>query len=295
VKPRFEVEHLRETLERLRAETDVADRVAHDPVEFPRRFDDPAEREVVALLAAALAYGNVRALRAAVADALARLPDSPRRFALAFRARGGAGPFRGWYYRLSRAEDLAGFFHAVGAVLRKRGSLARAFAAADAPAEGAPDYRPALVGLLRTLRAEIPARHRAPGLDHLLPRAAPDGALKRMNLYLRWVIRPDDGVDLGAWPGFSTARLTIPLDTHVARIGRYIGLTARSSPGWRTAREITESLGRLDPRDPVRYDFALSHLGISRECPARREPPKCARCGLRELCLLPPAPTVTRG
>jgi len=289
----FDAGHLRETLDRLRAETDVAARVAHDPVEFPRRFDDPAEQEVVALLAAVLAYGNVRALRAAVADALACLPDSPRRFALGFRARGGAGPFRGWYYRLSRAGDLAGFFHAVGAVLRKRGSLAGVFGAADAP--DAPDYRAALVGLLRALRAEVPARHRTPGLDHLLPRAAPDGALKRMNLYLRWVVRPDDGVDLGAWPGFSTARLTIPLDTHVARIGRYIGLTRRRSPGWRTARDITESLGRLDPRDPVRYDFALSHLGISRECPARREPPKCARCGLREICLLPAAPTVTRG
>ena len=124
------------------------------------------------------------------------------------------------------------------------------------------------------------------GARYLL--SVPDGqaAAKRWCLFLRWMVRPADGVDLGLWSDISTRRLTIPLDTHVARIGAYIGLTDRRTPGWAMAREITGNLARYCPDDPTRFDFAISHLGIMGSCPRRRNPVKCAGCDLLSACRL---------
>jgi uncharacterized protein (TIGR02757 family) len=122
------------------------------------------------------------------------------------------------------------------------------------------------------------------GLRHLLPDAAGPGAAKRWNLYLRWMVRGPDGVDLGAWRGVPRAALVIPLDTHVMRVSRCLGLTRRADASWRTAEEITASLRRVDPDDPVRFDFALCHLGMSGACPARRRTAACAACPLAGAC-----------
>jgi uncharacterized protein (TIGR02757 family) len=97
------------------------------------------------------------------------------------------------------------------------------------------------------------------------------------------MVRPADGVDLGLWP-VSPSDLLIPVDTHIHRISRNLGLTDRRAASWATAEEITANLRRLDPRDPVKYDFALCHLGVSRQCPSRSEQDKCARCVLQDVC-----------
>jgi uncharacterized protein (TIGR02757 family) len=106
-----------------------------------------------------------------------------------------------------------------------------------------------------------------------------------MNLFLRWMVRPAP-VDLRIWKLVDPRQLVLPVDTHTARIGRYIGLTKRKSIGWRMALEMTESLRLLDPQDPTRYDFALCHLGIMRGCPARYDPAKCMACPIQEICTL---------
>ena len=121
------------------------------------------------------------------------------------------------------------------------------------------------------------------GLSHLVPDPAKGSASKRLFLYLRWMIRKDDGVDLGLWP-IDPSLLVIPVDTHIHRIARNLGLTRRSDASLRTAVEITAALRRLDPKDPVRYDFALCHMGVSRECPSRRDEEKCARCVVQSVC-----------
>jgi hypothetical protein len=106
------------------------------------------------------------------------------------------------------------------------------------------------------------------------------GAAKRPNMYLRWMARPDDGVDLGLWPFVPTRDLVIPLDTHIFRIGRHLGFTSRKTPGFRTALDITRSLARFDPEDPVKYDFALSRLGILEGCPRHLRALDCELCAL---------------
>jgi endonuclease III len=76
----------------------------------------------------------------------------------------------------------------------------------------------------------------------------------------------------------------IPVDTHIHRISRNLGLTDRRTAAWATAEEITAALREFDPEDPVKYDFALCHLGVSRECPSRPDPVKCQRCVLQDVC-----------
>jgi endonuclease III len=97
------------------------------------------------------------------------------------------------------------------------------------------------------------------------------------------MVRPADGVDLGLW-SIPPADLVIPVDTHIHRIGLNLRLTTRKTASWATAEEITANLRKLDPEDPVKYDFALCHLGVSRECPSRQDIDKCARCALQDVC-----------
>jgi uncharacterized protein (TIGR02757 family) len=105
-------------------------------------------------------------------------------------------------------------------------------------------------------------------------------------MWLRWMVRGPDAIDLGFWSEVGPARLTVPLDTHVHRLGRYLGLTGRRQADWRTAAEITAALRALDPADPLRYDFALAHMGISGQCPTRRVEAVCAACPIRGVCRL---------
>jgi endonuclease III len=98
------------------------------------------------------------------------------------------------------------------------------------------------------------------------------------------MVRGPDAVDLGLWSGVPRSALVIPLDTHVQRIARNLGLTRREDATWRTAAEITGNLRAIDPEDPVRFDFALCHLGMSGACPARRDPARCAVCDVAERC-----------
>jgi uncharacterized protein (TIGR02757 family) len=124
------------------------------------------------------------------------------------------------------------------------------------------------------------------GVRFLFPRPSEGSACKRMNLFLRWMVRPEDGIDCGVWKGVAPRQLVIPLDTHIARISSYIGLTAMRSPGWPMALDITRSLRRLHADDPLRYDFALCHLGIAGDCPRKRNLEKCGRCPILAICRL---------
>ena len=97
------------------------------------------------------------------------------------------------------------------------------------------------------------------------------------------MVRHDDGIDLGLWHEIDASRLVIPVDAHIRRISRYLGLTRRTQADWRMAREITASLRKLDPADPVKYDFSLCHLGISEGCDGR-DRLKCAVCSIAGCC-----------
>ena len=115
------------------------------------------------------------------------------------------------------------------------------------------------------------------------PSPASGSACKRLCMYLRWMVRPADGIDLGLWKEVSPAKLVIPVDAHIQRISRFLGFTSRKQADWRMAREITAALRELDSHDPVKYDFSLCHLGISEGCNGK-DLSKCLKCGISSIC-----------
>jgi len=132
---------------------------------------------------------------------------------------------------------------------------------------------------LKAAYGRVPKR---PGVCYFFPRPSAGSGCKRLNLFLRWMVRRD-ALDLGVWRRVSPARLIVPLDTHVIRVGRCLRLTAYTSPGWRMARDITAALRRLDPHDPVRYDFSICHLGMMNACGFSRAQAD-SQCPLRGVC-----------
>ena len=122
------------------------------------------------------------------------------------------------------------------------------------------------------------------GFRWLLPDPNNGSAAKRLFLFLRWMVRPDDGVDMGLWTKVDKKRLIVPLDTHLFRIGWGLGLTERRTPGIKAARDITQALVEVDPRDPVRFDFALARLGILDQCMGEPTPHDQKECPLSKFC-----------
>jgi uncharacterized protein (TIGR02757 family) len=283
---------LKALLDGLAARTDAAVRIGFDPVEIPRRYEDPGDAEVAGLIASCLAYGRADLFKPVVERILGAMGPSPARYAERFAEAPDPRAFEFAVYRFNRPADVRALVAAIGHVRRLHGSLGARFTALFREAGGGPaGLRAALEAFARELR-EAPAvgallrgRGRR-GLLHLLPDAGGAGACKRLNLYLRWMVRGPDGVDLGLWRDVPASALVIPLDTHLHRIGGLLGLTARRDASWRTAEEMTAGLREIDPADPVRFDFALCHLGMSGECPARPSPGRCQLCGLVSECRL---------
>jgi uncharacterized protein (TIGR02757 family) len=283
---------LRPALDALRAWAVAERRIEDDPVELVHRYQSPRDREVAGLFCASLAYGRVDLFKPLLVSMLQAMGRSPADFchqmALTGDVRPAVAAFGGRVYRFNLGSDLACLAWACGEALTKYGSLEALFRR-GLRGETDEDWRAALASFMQSLREQdftaIQSVFGPPrALEYLLPRPERDGACKRLHLYLRWMVRGPDGIDLGVW-GLPPARLCVPLDTHLARMARNLGMTRRRDLGFRTAQEITASLRRIDPVDPVRYDFALCHFGMSGLCPSRRAAARCGRCALRSDCL----------
>jgi uncharacterized protein (TIGR02757 family) len=275
---------LKDHLDSLRDDygTEYRDR---DPVRFAHRYATRVDRELAAFLAALLAFGQVEVVLRNLEDLFRRLGPRPAGYVRGITAARAASAARGFRHRWIGERELALLLLACGRILAKSGSLEAAFAAGDA---GGPSIRPALAAFsARALRATGRPGDRA--MKFLFPSPDRGGACKRLNLFLRWVVRPADGIDLGLWNSVAPSRLVIPLDTHVAFHARVLGLSARRQADWRMADEVTAKLRAVDAADPVRYDFALCHLGIHGDCRKRRDPAICPACPIDSLCRLPRA------
>ena len=242
----------KERLEELYREYNRRSRVHPDPVEFLYRYERPEDREVVALIAACLAYGRVGHILRSVGSVLERMGPSPARFVDAATALKLSAAFDGFRHRFSGADELTGLLLGIGEVRRRHGTLDLSFRA------GMKDQ-----GVAQGLSAFVSglAAAAARPVGHLLPVPAKGSACKRLHLFLRWMVRQDN-VDPGGWTGLAPSDLIVPLDTHMHRIGLALGFTSRKAAGLRTALEITDAFRAFAPDDPVRYDFALTRLAI---------------------------------
>lgn len=256
--------------------------LAQDPLSCVRPYarDRPAA-EIAGLVASVLAIGNTTSIRRAFADVERRI----------------GGDFAGWVDRADRADaagPLASFRHrwVRGDQLTH---LARSIRVAALTADSLEDlflegYRQGgfdrgLDAISRALRAPSGAARAPRGYDRLFPTplASSHSPCKRLTLYLRWMVRPTFP-DLGWWSRVPTGELRIPLDQHVYWIAYHLGLTTRRTRNWATVEEVTDSLRRIEPVDPVKYDFVLCHTGISGDCPKRRDLAICGPCLVRPDC-----------
>ena len=277
---------MREPLEQLYRDFDYAARVERDAIQFPHRYANPGDREVVALLTACLAYGRVDLFGRELERVLAVMGPSPAEFVARFDARRDGERFSGFRYRFNRPRDVVAFCVAVRDALARHGTLEKCFLAGDANAGG--PIGPPLECFVRVfldagLGDVFPRGRLSRGYRHLFPLPSAGGPCKRLHLFLRWMVRREPP-DFGLWTSVSPARLLMPVDTHVENMSRAIGLTRRRSRNWRMAEEITAALARIDARDPVKYDFALCHKRMSGDCRDRRDDVVCAPCGLRAVC-----------
>jgi uncharacterized protein (TIGR02757 family) len=239
-----------------------------DPLELVYEYADPVDQEIVGLVSACLAYGRVAQILTSARRALAALVPSGSRGALSspraalLRASDAdiRRRYRGFAHRFTTGSQMASLLIAVRRAVAEHGTLEALFRAGAAQDDRT--ILPALARFVEKLRGFAGS---ADACASLLSSPADGSACKRLNLYLRWMVRRD-GVDPGPWISVSPSRLVVPLDTHMFRIARALGLTRRNQPDLKTALEITEGFSRFSPKDPVRYDFSLTRLGINPAC-----------------------------
>jgi uncharacterized protein (TIGR02757 family) len=275
---------LKSALDRLYADFNFADSAA-DPIQLVRQFDRADDREVVGFCAAALAFGRVASVLRSIERLLGVMGPAPASYVRAFDPRRDGAAFDALVHRWTRGADLVALLWVLKHMIERGGSIEGFFLEGYDPA--AADIGTALDRFsaralsfdLRPAYGRVPQR---PGVSYFFPRPSAGSGCKRLNLFLRWMVRRD-ALDLGVWAGVSPAKLVVPLDTHVIRVGRCLRLTEYTSPGWRMARDITASLRRLDPDDPVKYDYAICHLGMMNACGFNR-PQKDLCCPLSGHC-----------
>jgi uncharacterized protein (TIGR02757 family) len=258
---------------------------ASDPIQKVRPFADPADREIAGFCAAALAFGRVASVLNSIDTLFALMGPTPAAFVRSFEPEAAPADMRRMVHRWIRGEDLVALLWILRQMLERSGSIERFFL--DGFRSEHEDVGAALDSfstraLALDLRRAYGRLPRRPGVCYFFPRPSAGSACKRLNLFLRWMARADE-VDLGVWKNLPAASLIVPLDTHVIRLGRCLRLTRYTSPGWKMAADITASLRRLDPRDPVRFDFSLCHVGMMNACGFGRKQGD-TQCPLKGLC-----------
>ncbi len=279
-------ERVQPSLDDMLQRADRAAHLARDPLELVHRYARDDDREIVGLLASSIAYGRVDLFKPRMAQLLQRFGPHPAAFARDASPAEILEATSTFSYRMTGPGDIGALLAAGGRAQKRFGSLGelvrRCFETSNGSMREALDRFVATLWQL-DLRPFVGQPRPTRRLAHLVASPGGQSACKRLNLFARWMVRGPDGIDLGMWP-IPASALVIPLDTHVHRISRFLGLTRRTDLSWRTAEDITARLRHLDPEDPVKYDFALSHLGISGDCPARRDQAKCSKCPLKPIC-----------
>jgi uncharacterized protein (TIGR02757 family) len=259
---------------------------ATDPVHIVRRFRTPADREVVGFCAAALAFGRVASVLQSIESLLAVMGPEPARFVREFSPDRERRRLEPLVHRWISGRDLMALLIVLQRMLVEAGSIEAFFLAGDD--QESAHIGPALDSFsARALSTDLRAAYgrrvpRQRGVSYFFPRPSAGSACKRLNLFLRWMVRKD-AIDLGVWSQVSPSRLIVPLDTHVIRLGRCLQLTRYTSPGWKMAADITNALRGFDPQDPVRFDFSLCHVGMMNAC-GFQKPQGSAQCPLRGIC-----------
>ncbi len=274
--------HTRRALESLYDRYNRAELIRPDPLQFVYRYSRPADMEIAGFIASCLAYGRVQQIEKDVGNLLERMGASPFEFVKNFDENGRA-KLKGFRHRFNTGDDISYLFELLRGILLKFGGIEKFFASGYNPADK--NVIPALSSFCDTLLnmyRDCHNRNAPKGLSYLLPRPEAGSACKRLNLFLRWMVR-DDEVDAGLWKAIDRSKLVVPVDVHIGRLSGILGFHNRKTISLKTAVEITESFAQIEPGDPVKYDFALSRIGILEDCTGKYRL-ECDQCELLEWC-----------
>lgn len=226
-----------------------------DPLEFLHRYKKPIDQEIVGLVAACLAYGNVKQILKSVKNALSLICESPARQLANFSEKDLRNGYAAFKHRFTTGEELTTFLLNIKTAIQKYGSLENLFLHCDNPKD---------ITVENTLYNFVNAFNFCGRAPSLTPEPALKSSFKRINLFFRWVVRKDR-VDIGIWKRVSASRLLVPLDTHMRQVALSLGLTNRKDTSMKTVLEITSAFRKINPQDPIKYDFALTRAGIRGE------------------------------
>lgn len=237
--------------------------IGHDPVGFLHHYPDIIDREIVGLVAATLAYGRVAQIFKSVSAVLTILSPSPFHFLRQSSIKTIQSRLSGFRHRVTSAEDLVRLLCGIQAVIKTHGSIGAAFRSGYHANDDT--ILPALEIFVKELSSAMGGDSR-----HILPSPERKSACKRLNLYLRWMIRKD-AIDPGGWQ-IPPSKLIIPLDVHMHRFALTRQLTARRQASLAAAIEITKQFACVSPEDPVKYDFTLAHMGMNPKLASANSP-----------------------
>jgi uncharacterized protein (TIGR02757 family) len=246
--------NLKEKLDKLYAHYNKRRFVHPDPLEFLYNYDDLRDRELVGLIASSLAYGRVAQILKSVSSLLETMSPSPYSFLANTTEKNLMKSFDGFKHRFTTGNDVAYMMLGAKRILEDEGSLQNAFISGYSVSDE--NILPALSMFVSRLYCTTDCRK-----NSLIPVPDRGSACKRLNLFLRWMVR-QDRVDPGGWSRINPSKLIIPLDTHMYNIGTGLKMTGRKQADMRAAIEITGAFKKIVPGDPVRYDFSLTRLGI---------------------------------
>lgn len=272
-------EKVKKLLEDLYKQYNSFEQYQRDPIIFPHRYSDERDIEIAGLIASSFAYGRLELFMAVLDKIFKILGDSPADFVENFDFERDLKYFDGINYRFNNYIDVIALIYSISESIKKWGSLKNLF---QHEFNKTNDIKSALIGFVNELKTcvnnEAYYHREVSRFDYLLISPEKGSACKRLNLFLRWMVRDKD-IDFGIWKEVGKENLVIPLDTHVGDISRCLGLLRRKSNDWKAALELTNSLKKFDPHDPVKYDFALCHIGIDGVCNRNR----CDNCEILKL------------
>lgn len=273
---------IEDVLEKLYERYNRRELISPDPLQFIYRYSNPADMEIAAFLASALAYGRVQQIEKSLTDLLGRMGDSPSGFVVNFDKQ-KRQTLKDFKHRFTTGDNISDLLTLLRTIINRCGSIERYFALGYNPDDK--NIIPALSLFCDSLLDIHAAGHKGQlslGLKYLLVSPAGGSACKRLNLFLRWMVRDDD-VDAGLWKSIDKAKLIVPVDVHMSRLCKFLGLYGRKTVSLSAAIEITESFAEIEPTDPVKYDFSLSRIGILENCNGRLRK-DCEFCELLGFC-----------
>lgn len=275
-------EQLKEILEKLYTKYNHPEFIPPDPLQFLYKYSNPADREVVGFLSAELAYGRVEQIEKSLNDLFGRMGASPYAFVRNF-SEADREKLKDFKHRFTSGSDISDLLQVLRDVLDEKGCIESYFLLGYQETDE--NIISALARFCNSLLDRFVNRNNGAvtkGLRYLLPDPAAGSACKRLNLFLRWMVRKDE-VDIGLWSSIDKTKLIVPVDVHMERLCRILGLHSRKTASLLSAVEITESFAKIEPADPVKYDFSLSRIGILKDCNGNLRP-KCHDCELLEFC-----------